>query len=174
MADEQEQASEPQEQKKGGLSPVVIGVVAALMLVEFGAVAGFFMLAGGPKEAKAALDEAGEDPESQVEIELAKDQFQNMQANRVWLWDLEVFIKVGAENEEAVNKSLERRAAEIKSGIGEIVRRASHTQLREAGLETLNRQVSAYVHEVFGDDAEGEPRVQRVIISKCRGFPADF
>lgn len=171
MADEETQA---QPKAKGGLSPMVIGAVAGLMILEGAAVAGFFMLAGGPKQAEASLEEGDPNAEASVEIELVKDQFQNMQTNRVWLWETEVYMKVSTANQEAVLAQLERRSAEIKSGVAEIVRRASHSQLREPGLETLSRQISAYVHTIFGEDAEGEPRIERVIIAKCKGFPADF
>lgn len=171
MADEETQT---ESKPKGGLNPMVIGIVAALMIVEGAAVAGFFMMAGGPKEAEAALEEGDPNADLSVELELVKEQFQNMQTNRVWLWDTEIYMKVLAANEESVAGQLERRSAEIKSGIAEIVRRSSHSQLREPGLETLTRQVSAYVHTIFGDDAEGEPRVERIIIAKCKGFPADF
>ena len=68
---------------------------------------------------------------------------------------------------------LENKAAEIKEGVAMIFRRAQHSQLKEPGLETINRQISAYVNQAIGKDAEGHERVVRVVIPKCRGFPGD-
>ncbi|MEO0511713.1 MAG: hypothetical protein AAF108_02300 [Planctomycetota bacterium] len=172
MADAQQDEGQPA--GKGGLSPMVLGVVAVLMLVEGAAVAGFFVLAGGPREAEAGVDPEVAALDETVEIELVSDRFQNMQSNRVWLWETEVFMKVRKRHEQFVTETLEQRRAELKQGVAEIVRRASETQLREAGLETLNRQVSSYVHRVFGEDEAGQTRVDSVLIPKCRGFPADY
>lgn len=160
--------------KGGGISPMVIGVVAVLMIIEAGVVGGYFMLAGGPKEAEASVDPELEKLDETTEVELVSDQFQNMQTNRVWLWETEVVLKVRKRHEAFVTETLEKRRAELKQGVAEIIRRATHTQLREAGLETLNRQISAYVFHVFGEDEEGNPRVDEVLIPKCRGFPADY
>ena len=52
-----------------------------------------------------------------------------------------------------------------------IIRRSAHAHLTEPGLETLHRQISAYVEGVFGFDPEGEPLVERVLLPKCQGLP---
>ncbi len=52
-------------------------------------------------------------------------------------------------------------------------RRASPNQLREPGLETLNRQVTAYVERILGKDSEGRERIEKVMIPRCRGFFAN-
>jgi flagellar basal body-associated protein FliL len=72
-----------------------------------------------------------------------------------------------------VNKVLETRAAEMKEGISMIFRRAQHTHLREPGLETLNRQLTSFLDSVFGKDAEQKSRIERVVIPKCKGYPAE-
>lgn len=156
-------------------SPVkAIGIVAALMIVEGVAV---FMFVGktGPQPVAAAevKGEHDADEHASVEIPLIEDKFQNMQTGRVWVWDTEIVLKVKSKYEKAVSKLLESRAAEIKEGVSMIFRRAQHTHLKEPGLETINRQISAYINEVIGKDAEGKERVERVVIPKCKGFPAD-
>ena len=91
----------------------------------------------------------------------------------MWVWDTEIVLKVRSKNEEHVTKQLEERAAEIKEGISQIFRRAQHSQLKEPGLETINRQVSTFVQQVLGKDADGKERLERIVIPKCKGFPAD-
>lgn len=175
MADE-DKANESTEEsgKKGGkLLPIIVG---ALMLIEgvvvFGAVK---VLGGGPSPADASEVEGAEDSgmEAPVEIELVKDSFQNMQTGRVWEWKVEIYIRVRQKNMEEVTKIQERDAATIREGVAMIFRRAHDRHLREPGLETITRQISTYLNEVFGTDPEGLPRFERVIIPELKGFPAD-
>jgi len=174
MADEEAQDQAQGEKKKSPIKMIII--VAGIMLVEAGAVIGFTMFAGGkPTAAEAGIEGAEQSElEKLVEIALVADKFQNLQSGRVWLWDTEVYLKVRTKDQERVEGELERRRAEITQGVAQIIRKASQNQLKEPGLETLNRQFSAYAHSVFGTDAEGENRVQSVLIPKCRGFPADY
>lgn len=153
-----------------------IGIVAVLMLVQGAAV---FMVAKmtGPKSAEAAATQLEgvdqTDREQTVEIPLIEDRFQNMQTGRVWIWDVSIVLVVKTRNEEHVKKELERRKAEIGEGISMIFRRAQHIHLREPALETINRQITTYIDQVMGKDAEGRSRVERVLIPKCKGFPGE-
>lgn len=176
MADEETKEASPEggEKKKGGkMLPIIVG---ALMLVEgvavFGAVK---VLGGGPKNADASEVEGAEAAaeEAPTELELVKDSFQNMQTGRVWEWKVEIYLRVRAKNVDEVKRVQERDAATIKEGVAMIFRRASDRHLREPGLETITRQITAYINEIFGSDADGIPRVERVIIPECKGFPAD-
>lgn len=161
---------------KKGLPVKMIGAVAVVMVVEAGAV---FMIAKatGPKHAQAAeatLHGASQnDQEATVEIPLIEEKFQNMQTGRVWIWDTEIYVKVRKKNEEYVTGVLDNRSAEIKEGVAMIFRRAQHSQLKEPGMETINRQLSAYISSIIGKDADAKDRMERVVIPKCRGFPAD-
>jgi len=155
----------------------VIGLVAVMMIVE--AVGVFVLVSATAKKPAAAgaaeivgLNEV--DHNAAVEIPLLDEKFQNMQTGGVWIWDTEIILKVKEKNAEYVAEQLEKRAAELKEGVAMIFRRAQHNQLREPGLETINRQLSAYMNKLLGNDAENEPRVERVLIPRCRGFPANF
>lgn len=168
------ESSSEQPQKKG-LPIKAAAIVGAIMLAEGVAIV-LVMRATSPVSAVA--EEVVEikdqsDQEALVEIPLVAEKFQNMQTGRVWIWDSEIVLKVRAKNQEAVEKMLEARAAEVKEGVGMIFRRATHAQLKEPGLETLNRQLTSFVGEVLGKDAEDKSRLERVVIPKCRGFPAD-
>ena len=158
-------------------SPIkAIAIVGVLMLVE---AVGVFMVVGmtskkpAEAEAKQLEGHAEADKEAQVEIPLIEDKFQNMSTGRVWVWDAGVVLKVKKKNEEFVSAQLEARAAEIKEGVSMIFRRAQHSQLKEPGLETINRQLLAYINKTLGADAEGLNRIERILIPKCKGFPAD-
>ena len=176
MADEQANAPETQDEgkKKGGKLPILI--VAALMLLEAGAIYFVLSVMGGPQPATASELEGLEenDRDAMQEILLVSNRFQNMQSGRVWGWDAEIYIKVRQKNVEAVQKTMERNEAEILEGLALIFRRAQDRHLREPGLETLTRQLNTYVNEVFGTDAEGMPIVERVILAKLKGVPEDI
>jgi hypothetical protein len=108
-----------------------------------------------------------------VEISLVDDKFQNMQTGRVWMWDVQVVLKVKKKDQPFISDELGKREAEIKEGVAQVMRRAQHSHLREPELTTLNRQLKAYLDTVFGPDADGESRIERVMIPKCKGFQVE-
>jgi|ERR1051325_4794494 flagellar basal body-associated protein FliL len=169
-------AAKEEKPEKKGLPIKTIGIVAGLMIAEAVAVF-FFVSSTGPRPAGAAAQTIkGEDQadlEASVEVPLLEDKFQNMQTGRAWIWDTEIVLKVRARNEKFVSGELEHRHAEIAEGVALIFRRSPHSNLKEPGLETINRQVTAYMNQVLGKDADGKERLERVVIPKCKGFPAD-
>jgi len=170
--DEKNQAEEGASKKKPPI--IMLAVVAVLMVAEAGAV---FLVAsmtkGGSASAATELEGQVAEGDEVHEVELLAEQFQNTQSGRVWEWQTEIYLKVRQKNLDGprgVTATLERRNAEIKEGIALIFRRAQHKHLQEPGLQTISRQVTAYVNEVFGVDADGLPRVERVVIPVCKGF----
>lgn len=160
---------------KKGLPVKTIGVVAGVMLIEAVALFALFKLTG-PKPVKADTEKVeakSDEGETLTEIEVAAEKFQNMQQGRVWFWDLAIVVQVKKKHEAGVTASLERRNAEIKEGLSQIVGRAQPAQLKEPDRQTLNRQFSEYLNKVFGTDAEGKPLIERVIIPRCRGIPGE-
>ena len=158
--------------KGGGLSLKLMIAILAIMAVE--GVAVFFlvtMMASTPKDAVAELVTDETDPEALVEVLLTDEQYQNMTSNQVWIWEAQIFLKVRRKNLDFVERQLEQRSAEIQEGITQIFRRAKLTELREPDFRTGSRQLTALVNEVFGNDADGLPRVERLVIAKLRGFP---
>jgi flagellar basal body-associated protein FliL len=152
----------------------MIAIIATIMLIEGGAVY-FFMLKSGPQAIHAAevVTSNEPDPDESIEIPLLAEKFQNMQTGRVWVWDTQIVLKVKRRNEIYVKRQLESRAAEVAEGVAMIFRRAQHAHLREPGLETINRQLTAFLADMLGKDSDNKPRVDRVILPKCKGFPAD-
>ncbi|MCA9275489.1 MAG: hypothetical protein KDA29_05645 [Phycisphaerales bacterium] len=177
MADEeknnQEAGGEESSKKGGGFKTILI--VAVLMLVEAGGLFVLIKSMGGPKAADATelqgLEGTGE--EAPVEIMLVEDQYQNMQTGRVWEWRTKIFLRARQKNVTEIERVMERDAASISEGISMIFAKALDRQLKEPGHETLTRQLTAYLNEVFGYDADGLPRIERVIIPELKGFPAD-
>lgn len=180
MAEKPKKAEEAQpapeaEQPKGG-SKKVLMIVVAIMVLETIGVGAFILLSGkAPSAAEATIvGDSPDSPDALVEVLMISDRFQNMHTGRVWQWDAEVFIQVRRKDQERVTAELERRKAEITAGVGELVRKATHTQLREPELQTLKRKLEAYFGEVFGVDADNQTRAVNVLIPKMRGSPADF
>ncbi len=185
MAEEKKEArkdKEPAPEKAPDAAPkkkspiMLIAIVGGLMVAEG---AGMFLLMGatGKKPAPVAAAELhGEkeaDEEHTIELPFIEDEFQTMQGTQVWIWDTQMVLQVKKRNEEHVTGVLERRDAEIKEEIAKMFRRATANQLREPGLETLNRQVLEYLTRLIGKDAEGHGRIERVLIPRCRGFFAN-
>ncbi len=175
MADEENNAESTEESSKkgGGLKTMII--IAALMIAEAGALFVVINMMNGPKAADASQLEGleGTGEEAPVEIELMKGQFQNMSTGRVWEWRAEIFLRVRQKNVAEIESIMERDAALIQEGISKIFGRAQDRHLREPGRETMTRQITTYLNEIFGVDADEFPLVDRVLVPELKGFPAD-
>lgn len=163
------------DKKKGKLPIKTIGVVAVVMALEAGALI-FVLGLGAPKASEAGETHLLHDDSNEIEeIEIVADEaFQNMQTGQVWLWGVSVYAQVKKKNSEYVYSVLESRNAEIKEGISQIIGRAQHTQLKEPDRQTLNRQITALLDKVIKPDEDGHSRIERLLIPKCAGYPADF
>ena len=150
----------------------MIAVVAALMAAEGAGVYVLVGMSGARAQTASAEIKGSEQAElgQAVEIELIDEKFQNMQTGRVWIWDTQIVLKVKKKSQSYIEEELARRSAEIKEGIAQIMRRAQHGHLREPDLTTLNRQLTAYLDKVFGPDTDGNTRIERVLIPKCKGY----
>ncbi len=159
--------------KKSPLKLIV--TVGAIMIVE--AVGLFaFLRFSGPARTEAATpshDLKTDDSELTQEILIADDKFQNLQTGRVWLWDAAVYVQVKNKYADEVQAVLDRKNAEINEGISKIVSRAQHAQLKEPERQTLSRQLSGLLEKVFTRESDNKVLIERVLIPKCRGFPAD-
>lgn len=161
---------------KKGLPIKTIAIVGVLMAAEAGAVVMVLGMFGGPKHSDAATPKelVHDDSEELQEIEIVSDKYQNLTTGRVWVWDVSVFVQVKNKNAERIEKVLEQRKAEISEGLGQIVSRAQHAQLKEPDRQSINRQFAAFLEKTAGGDADGKSLIERVLIPKCRGYPADF
>ncbi|MBO6738844.1 MAG: hypothetical protein JJ916_03200 [Phycisphaerales bacterium] len=175
MADEETKGeSQESEAKKGGGFKTIL-IVAVLMIVEAGGLFVLINAMGGPSAVDASELQGleGTGAEAPVEIELVSDQFQNMQTGRVWEWRAQIYLRVRQKNVDEIQAIMERDAAMLKEGISMIFSRAQDRHLREPGRETVTRQLTTYLNEVFGYDADELPLIDRVLIPELKGFPAD-
>lgn len=173
MAEQEKQAAETEAKKKSPL--MLVGVVGVLMLLEaVGVYALVHMTSPRMSEARLDLHPIEDEQDRLVEVLLVEDRFINISTGRVWQWQATVYLKVRNRNIERVESEMEKRSAEIKEGVAEIIASAQDRHLREPGRETIKRQLSAYVNDVFGVDAEGRHRVEQVVISRWLPSPMDF
>lgn len=161
---------------KKGLPIKMIGIIAGIMVAEGAAL--FFVLGatGKAPQAAHAVELQGKehaDEEQTVEVPLVEEEFQTMQGTQIWIWDTQMVLQVKRRNEKYVTEQLERRKAEVHDEIAKIFRKAQPNQLREPGLETINRQVTAYLQKMMGKDADGHARIEKLLIPRCRGFFAN-
>jgi len=174
MADEAQHDEGTQEKKKG--NPMFLfGVVGVLMLLEaLGVYVLTTVMSPTATQAQTELETEADESEKTVEVLLVEDRFINISTGRVWQWQATIHVLVKNKHLERVQKDLEERSAEIKEGVAEIIAGAQDRHLREPARDTIKRQLTAYVNDVFGTDAEGEPRIVRVVISKWLPSPMDF
>lgn len=161
--------------KKGGLPIKTIGIIGAVMALEAGALYFVFGMSSAQKSSAEVHELVHDDSEELDEIEIIADEvFQNMQTGKVWVWSISVYAQVKRKDVEYVETMLTQRRAEIREGLSQIVGRAQHAQLKEPDRQTLNRQFTALIERIVKPDDHGKPRIQRLLIPKCTGYPADF
>lgn len=168
-------ATEAAPAKKKGKMGTIIVVAGAMLLQTIIVVV--VMKKFGPAKAVAEVGHheiKTDDGSKTEEIEIADEKFQNLKTGRVWIWDVSIFVQVKARNAEAVKAALERRNAEIKQELNQLFSRAEHVQLKEPERQTVSRQLTESLQRIFGNDDKNEPMIEKVLIPKFRGFPADL
>jgi flagellar basal body-associated protein FliL len=161
---------------KKGFPIKTLALVVGAMLVQTGVVV-VVMNKFGPAKTHAQVETAEIKPDngSQLkEVQIVDDRFQNLQTGRVWIWDAAIFVQVKSRNAEAVEQRLKQRNAEVRQELTQIIGRAQLAQLQEADRQTLSRQILEALGRIFGNDDRNEPMIERVLIPKFRGFPADL
>lgn len=171
MADEQTKQPEapPQPAAKGGSALKTVLIVAVVLLLEGGTIIGTMMLSGGPPQVKGQGLQSDLEAELNklVEIPLVDEKFLNMKTGRTMIYDMEVFITVRKKDSEQAKKQVESSAAQIKTAISTIVRQSEPTHFMEPTLATLTRQIQALMDERLGTDAEEQPILRDVLITRC-------
>ena len=171
--------AETKQKSNGNMSPAkVLAIVAAVLALE-GAIIGATIWLTGPSDVRGEGGDVAADAEASDEVQellVVREKFPNLRTGRQILYDMEVYITVRAEanEEDRMKDRLESRRAQIIMEIATIVRRAEPAYFNEPTLATLRRQIEAVLDERLGRDAEGEPVVQEVLITRCTPFRADF
>jgi len=151
-------------------------VLAVVVVVEAVAISAVFLLAGGPADVKA--DGAQVDPMADadrlVEELVLDDKFQNTKTGRTYVYDTTIYVVVKQKHREQVARYIEEMQAQIKADVAIIYRRAEPTHLLEPTLGTLKRMIKASLDEKIGRDEEGDPIIDKVLITKFSQFRADL
>lgn len=178
MADEpnvNDAVEEKAPKKKFPMKTVLI--LAVIMLLEGGTVAALFVLSGPPDEGRTE-DRSGPVPEDlgerEVEELVVEDRFANSKRGDVYLYDTHIYISVKKKHVEDMKTIRKEKSATIQSEIGTVFRGAEPSYMHEVKLLTLKRQIKHVLDGVFGEDAEGDSVVKKVLITRCVEYRADF
>ena len=168
----EQEPSETPTPKKLGIK--LMAIIAGLMIAEGAGVYVMVSMTAGSSASATMIegaDEAGR--EQTTEILLIEDKFQNVSSGTIWPWDTSIYLQVRNKNTDRAHNVMKQREAEIKEGVAKIFRRAEDRHLRDdPGLETITRQLTAYLNDVFGTDRDDLPLFERIIIPKCTGINA--
>lgn len=176
MADEAktDKATEQEAPAKSGKMKAVI-IVAAVMVLEAGAIVGTMALSGGPKPADGASVEVDDQAEQNklVEVLVVKGKFDNHRTGRTYLYDTEIFVTVRNKHSEQFALDLEEAKTQVSVDVQTIFRRLEPAHFQEPTLATLTRQIKAKLDERFGNDTDDEPIIESVLVAKCLKYRAD-
>lgn len=158
MADEeavgQSESTDSSNRKK---KIVTLGIIAAVMLLEGGAI--FFavkMMYKQPESAMAQETDESDDAiaaiEQEVEIVLPEINAFNKREGKLMLFNLEMAIRVAKDDKEACERILAARQGTILDRLNTVIRSADAKHLSEPGLETIRRQFKHELSRIIGDD----------------------
>ncbi|MEQ8844114.1 MAG: hypothetical protein RIB58_04595 [Phycisphaerales bacterium] len=167
------------ESPKKGLPIKTVAVVLVLLVAEAAALVFVMGMLGQPSGVMADPDLVTEEVaqgDELVEIPVLNEKFTNGSTGRMWIWETELLIQVKQKHQAAVQERLEKRLAEVRTGIAGIISEAQHHSLTEPKRQTITRQCLEYLRrDIFENDpVTGEPMVQGVLIPQCLGFPGDY
>jgi flagellar basal body-associated protein FliL len=168
------QGSEAAPSKKKGLKTMLI--LAGVLVLEAATVVVTFMVSGGPKPAAAEHNSALiiDDSKKEAEELVIQDRFPNSRRGENYLYDTEIYLVTRRQHQPKVQEKLKAMSATIHAEIATVFRRADPSYMHEDDLQTLSRQIKGVLDEKFGKDADGEPIVLRVVITRCVEYRIDF
>ena len=152
--------------KKGNLKVAI--VAAAVVFLEVGTVALTIHLSSGPRPTLADIPASApaEKVQRDVEIKLVSETYTNSQSGKLWLYSIQVVLKVSEKNKEKVTEVFAQRESEVRDQIRTIIASSDPTSLAEPGLNTLRRKISFRLEETMGKDL-----IKEVLIPKCTPQP---
>lgn len=152
-------------------------MLGGVLLLEVVTVMVAFSMAGGPKPVSADHADAHkmvDDSNNEAEELVIEDRFANSRRGDVYLYDTQIFVVVRKKHQEKVKSDLKTMAAQVHTDILTIFRRADPSFMHEDELQTLSRQIKSALDSRLGRDGEGQPIVQRVLITRCTEYRVDF
>lgn len=178
MADDKnEDANKAAEAPKKRFPLKTLLMLVGVLLMEVITVVVAFSLAGGPEPVSADRTGAStlvDDGNKEVEELVIQDRFANSRRGDVYLYDAEIFVVVQKKHQEKVKTDLKSMSAQVHSDILTIFRRADPSFMHEDELQTLSRQIKSALDARLGVDADGQPIVRRVLMTRCTEYRIDF
>ena len=160
--------------KKKGLPKTLI-IILGVTIVEAGLFFAALKMFGGSPE-KAHGEQAGgenvlhgdephhEETVEAVEIELlTKFRVPNDKSGTLFIYDLDLYVKVPKAKGEAIEKIVGERKGELSDRVARIIRGNDAGVLNEADLKTLRTQIRNSLSELAGDPEI----ISEVLIPRC-------
>lgn len=101
---------------------------------------------------KSAEQIALENAQKQVEVCLPELNAFNKREGRLYVFNLQITIRVRAEKGEEVRQIIEARNSTILDRFNTVIRSAEAKYLNEPGLDTIRRQLRFELDRILGDD----------------------
>ncbi len=170
----EEQVTEVAEPKKK-LPIKTLMVIVVVLLLEMVTAIVAYMMAGGPDETMAdrqgaALVDDGTAPVEQLVVE---ERFANSKQGAVYLYDTQIYIQIQKKHQPKAEEMLKNMSATISADIHTIFRRAEPSYMHEDALQTLTRQIKEVLDKHLVDE-EKKSMVQKVLITRCTEYRADY
>ena len=176
-------ADEKNENTEGGKEPAkksfpvkTILILVGVLVLELVTVLVAFSMAGGPEPVQADHQAAklADDNNKEVEELVVEDRFSNSRRGDVYLYDTEIYLVVKKKHQTHVQEQLKAQSAQVHADIATIFRRADPTFMHEDELQTLSRQIKGVLDDRFGKDADGQPKILRILITRCTEYRIEF
>ncbi len=176
MADQPENVDASAASSGGGKKKLkVMILVFGLLGLEGG---GIFlatkMMYNKPDAAKGAVEVTDQEKrlqslKDQVEIVLPEFNAYNKRDGRLFLYNLQVTIRVQSEKKDEIEEIIELRESTIKDRFNTVIRSADSKFLNEPELQTIRRQLQHELEDIVGDDQV----IQELLIPKFFQSPAN-
>jgi flagellar basal body-associated protein FliL len=153
---------------------ITMAILAGIVLMEGG---GIFLVTKMMYQAPASADASAIAPEDdqlrsvqdEVELPLPEVNAFNKREGRLFLYNLQVTIRVRKDKCDDVEKILEARESTILDRFNTVIRGAETKYLNETGLDTIRRQFLFELNRILGD----EELILELLIPKFFQSPAD-
>ncbi|GJM25479.1 MAG: hypothetical protein DHS20C16_18940 [Phycisphaerae bacterium] len=175
MADQPENNEASAAPEGGGKKKLkVMLLVFGLLGLEGGGI--FFatkMMYNKPEETQGA--EVSEDDKhmqtlkDQIEIALPELNAYNKRDGRLFLYNLQVTIRVHSDKKDQIEEIIGLRESTIKDRFNTVIRRADSKFLNEPELQTIRRQLQHELEDIVGDDQA----IEELLIPKFFQSPAN-
>lgn len=176
MAENNEEKTATTEKPASKLPVKTIMIMAAVFIIEAAAISAVWFFAGQSEPASA--QNPNNDPalalEQPVEVLVIQGKFQNTRSGRPYLYDTEIYVVVKQKHTGYIERVLENTRVAITSEVSKLFRKAEPAHLLEPELSTLTRQIHAMLDRRLGRDEDGEPYIDKVLISKCTQYRSDL